>query len=382
MTVAVAEVRDAAAAETWLNLPAALGGEAAGWTVPLLFESRRVFDPGFNGALAEWHLARFLALRDGQAVGRICAALPRDGSTGGVGNFGFLACERDPSVLHALLRTASHWLAERGASDLRGPLSFSVNHEAGVRVAGFSEGPMLRMPRNPPWLGELLDGSGLARERDVLACTLDIARERHRARFAPVLARWPGRHELRVRRLDRLRLGAEVSLLRDLYNDAWAENWAAQPVSAAEAGVMRKLLTPLLASGQVLFAEWRGEAVGLCSVVPNIEEVSSRLGGHLLPFGWAAMAGALLGRVGSARMPLLGVRRAYRGSPISAMAVGSLLSEAIGIAERRGWGRLEVSWILEDNAPMLATMARLPAPESGRWRVWRAALPWMPAPAP
>jgi hypothetical protein len=56
------------------------------------------------------------------------------------------------------------------------------------------------------------------------------------------------------------------------------------------------------------------------------------------------------------------------------MAVGALLAEAVALAERRGWGRLEVSWILEDNAPMLAAMTRLRAPVTGRWRVWHAPL--------
>ena len=374
MGVAVAEATEPAASEAWLRLPSRLGGEAAGWSVPLLAEQRRTFDPGFNGALAEWRIARILAHRDGRPVGRIAAALPRDGSTGGVGALGFLALERDPAVLRALLDAASARLRGWGATRLRGPLSWSINHEVGAQVAGFGAPPMLRMPRNPDWLPPMLEAAGLAAEKDVLACTLDVAGEAHTARFAPLLARWPGREGLRVRPLRRARLGAEVALLRDLFNDAWAGNWGAQPVSAAEAGVMRSLLAPLLLAGRVLFAEWHGRAIGLCAVVPNIEEVTARLDGRLLPFGWARMLPALAGRVGSARLPLLGVRREFRGGTVSAMAVGAMLSGAIALARRRGWARLEVSWILEDNAAMRATMARLPAPETGRWRIYGAGL--------
>jgi hypothetical protein len=36
---------------------------------------------------------------------------------------------------------------------------------------------------------------------------------------------------------------------------------------------------------------------------------------------------------------------------------------------------VEISWILDDNAPMLRTMARLPAPVTGRWRLYGAPLP-------
>ena len=72
---------------------------------------------------------------------------------------------------------------------------------------------------------------------------------------------------------------------------------------------------------------------------------------------------------------MLGTVRRFRGHQVSAMAVGALLDLAIGIAAARGWEAVEISWILDDNAPMLRTMARLPAPVTGRWRLYGAALP-------
>jgi hypothetical protein len=60
---------------------------------------------------------------------------------------------------------------------------------------------------------------------------------------------------------------------------------------------------------------------------------------------------------------------------VSAWAVGALLDRAIGIACARGWETVEISWILDGNAPMLRTMARLPAPVTGRWRLYGAPLP-------
>ncbi|MXP64394.1 hypothetical protein E0493_13670 [Roseomonas sp. M0104] len=372
--VEVRPVGGAAEAELFVRLPARLGGAAAGWSVPLFADTRRIFDPGFNAALAEWSVPRWLAFRDGRPVGRIAAAWPRDGvASQGIGGFGFLALEREPAVLAALLGAARRWLAERGATRMRGPLSFTINHEAGALVEGGTL-PMPRMPRNPPWLPPMLDAAGLAREMDLLACTLDLAEEAHRPRFAALLARWPGRSELRVRRLRPGRLSEEVGLMRDLFNDAWAENWGALPVSAAEAATMARLLRPLLLRGAVFFAEWRGEPIGVASLIPNIEPAAARLDGRLLPWGWARMLQALAGGAASARMPMLGIRRAWRGHPVSAYAMGALLSAAIGHAERRGWAQVEVSWILAHNTAMLQAMARLPAPVSGRWRLWSAGL--------
>ncbi len=220
----------------------------------------------------------------------------------------------------------------------------------------------------------MLEGAGLAPEHDVLACTLTLAEERHRARFAAAAARWPGSADLRVRPLDRRRFADEIRLVTALYNDAWADNWGAVPVGGAEAATIARVMRPLLHAGTVLFAEWKGEPMGVLSLVPNLEEATERLGGRLLPFGWWRVARVLLGRGRSARIPMLGTVRRFRRHPVSAMAVGALLDRAIGAAAGRGWETVEVSWILDDNAPMLRTMARLPAPATGRWRLYGAPL--------
>jgi hypothetical protein len=370
-----------AEASAFVELPARLGGEAAGWSVPLHLDTRRFFDPGFNGWLRDHQVARFLAWReDGRPtahpVGRIAAAWRRAEAPGGIATFGFLALERDPEVLAALLEAARGWAAVQGAGRIRGPMSLTINHEVGALVRGFGRAPMVRMPRTPDWLPEMLEGAGrLLPETDVLACTLGIAGERHRARFAPLLARWPGARELRIRPLDTARFAAEIGLVTALFNDAWAGNWGAVPVEAAEAATIARIMRPLMRSGAILIAEWRGEPVGVLSMIPNLEEATAGLHGRLLPFGWWRVARvALLGRSRTARIPMLGIARRFRHHPVSAMAVGALLSRAIDIAERRGWQEVEISWILEGNAAMLQTMARLPAPVTGRWRIYGAPL--------
>jgi len=371
----VRPVATRAEAEAFIRLPARLGGEAAGWSVPLFLDTRRFFDPGFNGVLRDYDVARFLAWRGGRVMGRIATGWPRAGGAEAIGTFGFLALERDAGVLAALLEAASTWAAARGARRLRGPLSLTINHEVGALVEGFSRPGMVRMPRNPPWLPDMLAGAGLVPEKDVLACTLTVAEERHRARFAPLKARWPGAARLCIRPLDMARLDAEIRLVTALYNDAWAENWGAVPVGEAEAATIARIMRPLMRAGAILIAEWQGEPIGVLSMIPNLEEATEGLGGRLLPFGWWRVARvALLGRSRSARVPMLGISRRFRGHPVSAMAVGALLDRAIGIAAARGWESLEISWILEDNAAMLQTMARLPAPVTGRWRIYGAAI--------
>ncbi|WP_372616771.1 hypothetical protein [Falsiroseomonas sp.] len=385
-TLRIEAVTTAAQARVFLALPARLAH--LGWGIPLRWEERRLFDPRWNGFLRDHAVARFLAWRDGEAVGRIAACVPLAGP--GPATFGFLRAERDAAVVAALLDAARGFVARHGRSSLDGPLSFTINHEAGALVAPQAGGnvivppeaggeampagrvPMLRMPRTPPWLPFMIESAGFTPLGDLLACTLDLAQERHRARFAALAARRPAEiARLRLRRLDRRDFAAEVSRVAALYDDAWGANRHAVPLRPGEVATMAKLLRPLLLAGEVVFAEWDGAPVGLVSVVPNIEP-SLPADGRLLPFGWLKLGAALAGRTDSARIPMLGIVQGFRGHPASALAMGALLAEAIGIAERRGWQRTEISWILEENAAMRNAMARLPAPVTGRWRLWRA----------
>lgn len=373
MTISVAPVRGAAERRLFAALPRLLGGRTAGWSVPLAIDTARLFDPAYNGALRHLAVERWLAFDGTRPVGRIAAAWPGGGA--GIGSFGFLAIERDPAVFGALLDTARDWLGAHGAARLRGPLSFTINHEVGALVAGFGAPGSLRTPETPPWLPAMLDAAGLTPEQDIHACVLNVSEERHRARFARLLARRPGRDDLRIRASDAARWDQDVAQLTNIFNDAWAENWGFVPVSADEAATIAKVMRPVARAGSILFAEWRGETIGTLVLLPNLEEALGRLDGRLFPFGWWHVLRALRpGGVASARVPMLGIRRAWRGTAASAHATGALLAGAIDAAERRGWNRVEISWILASNAAMLNTMAALPAPVERTWRIWGAPL--------
>ena len=368
-TLSVTEVSSATDARAFLDLPARVA--PLGWGVPLRWEEARLFAPGWNGFLRDHAVTRFLAWRDGRAVGRIAACVPLAGP--GPATFGFLRAEREDDAVAALLDAARGAAALRGRAELHGPLSFTINHEVGALIEPADRQPMLRMPRTPAWLPAMIEDAGCTPFGDVLACTLDLDRESHRARFAALAGRRAaGMARLRLRRLDRRDYMAEVARVAALYDDAWAENRHAVPLRPGEVAMMAKLLRPLLLTGEVVFAEWDGLPVGLVAIVPNIE-LALPSSGRLLPFGWAPLAGALFGYTIDARIPMLGIARAFRGHPASSLAMGALLAEAIDFAERRAWRRIEISWILDENAAMRNAMTRLPAPVSGRWRLWRAA---------
>ena len=52
---------------------------------------------------------------------------------------------------------------------MRGPVSFSVNHEVGLLLDAFDEPPLIRMTYNPPYYAGLIEGYGLRKIQDLYA---------------------------------------------------------------------------------------------------------------------------------------------------------------------------------------------------------------------
>ena len=87
--------------------------------------------------------------------------------------------------------------------------------------------------------------------------------------------------------------------------------------------------------------------------LPNLTEAIRDLSGRLFPLGWARLLWRLKVRgVGTARVPLMGVRRSHAGGLLGRVLplflVDALRREALALGIRT----IEMSWVLESNLPM------------------------------
>ena len=125
------------------------------------------------------------------------------------------------------------------------------------------------------------------------------------------------------------------------------------PFTPEEVEHLASELRPLLHERLVWFAEVRGEPVAFVVCLPNLNEAIADLSGRLLPFGWARLLWRLkVAGVATARVPLMGVRRRLHsgllGRALPFFLMDALRREALAMGIRR----IEMSWVLEDNAPM------------------------------
>jgi hypothetical protein len=322
------------------------------WIEPLRFERRRQWSPK-GPWFAHAQAAAFLALRDGQPVGVISAQVdahqaPEDGRK--VGYFGQLEAIDDPVVFGRLLDAAGQWLREQGCGLMRGPYDLGVNQSCGLLVEGADSPPMVMMGHAPAWYATRLEEAGMSRAMDLLAYLLppDFSPPQSMQRLLQRAAR-----RLSFRPLDFSRFDQEIDLLRDIFNDAWSENWGFVPLTEDEFRHMGRELRQIIRPGYTCIAEQDGQAAGFIVALPNINELIADLDGRLLPFGWARLLWRLKRRKATtARVPLMGVRKSFQRGPMGAAISFGMIERVRHALHADGIRSVELSWILETNQGM------------------------------
>ena len=361
--------------EAWLRLPWRLYKNHAPWVPNLLMLQREVIDPKKNPFFEHGEAQLFLAYRDGVTVGRISASIDRDHNEQqgeSTGFFGFFESEDDTEIAAALFAAAEAWLRERGMQRARGPLSFSMNEEAGLQVEGFDQPAMIAMPQALPYQGPLVEGQGYAKAMDLLAYRWDVHPTPDRMMQAVERTRAaPG---LSVRRIRMNKLKQEVDILLDIYNDTWSENWGYVRVTRAEAAKMVADLRLIADKRVVLIAEVNGEPAGMVVGLPNLYEAIRDFKGFIDP--WKALK--LLWRLKlrgtrSGRLLLFGVKKKFRTRELHGLPF-LLLEELYQAADKAGYDWCEESWVLENNARLNAIMPYWGAYVYKRYRIYEKRL--------
>jgi hypothetical protein len=357
----------------FLTLPWPLYASDPAWVPPLLLERRLQISrrrPFFAHARA----AFWVAYRGARPVGRISAQVDRlhlERYRDGTGFFGLLEAQDDAEVFAALAATAEGWLRGEGLTRVRGPFDLSINEECGLLVDGFGMPPMVMMRHGRPYYAARIEERGYRPAKDLLAYRL-----RTDFKVPPVMAAAIARLEdVRVRPLRRARLREELTILREIFEDAWADNWGFVPFTAAEFDELGWVLRFVVEDDFVQIAEVGGVPAAMLVLLPNVNELIRDLDGRLLPFGWARLLARLRrGRVRGGRVALMGVRKRYQRTAQGLGLACLVIDTARQAAFERGLQDVELSWILEDNHGVRRIIETLGGEPYKRYRIYEKAL--------
>ena len=350
------------------------------WAPMLDMEAHEFFDPKHSPFAKENEIECYVALKDGEPVGRIAAIVNRthlayrkDQS----GHFGFIEAIDDREVFSALTDTASSFLKSRGLNRIMGPFSASINHEVGLLIAGFDQTHMVRTNYAPPYYAQHLDALGFTKAMDMIAfeTKTDATIDKKLERIRSADARWKGRANLKTYGLTYRTWFPSFKRLLGLFNDAWSENWGAIPISDAEVAYIAKLMLPVIKPSWIRIAEWHGEPVGIVAQIPNANEAFAKLKGKLLPFGWARLLNTIhVAGTRTSRVPIAGSVKKWRTSSVGHMAMARMMLESFEIARANKIQRVEISWVLETNIHAVQSIELFGAKQIRRFRIFERSI--------
>ena len=370
----IVKVEGRGALNDFIRLPWSIYRDDPMWVPPLLLERRMHLSPK-NPYFEHAKFCSWITYRDGKPVGRISAQIDQlhiDRYQDATGFFGMLEAEDDIRTFQTLLDTAETWLREQGMRRICGPFNLSINQELGLLVDGFDTPPSLMMGHARPYYADRIQENGYQKEKDLLAYIINSDFKMTAA--AKRITAWT-KDRIHIRRLQKSNFVSELEIIRDIFNDAWSQNWNFVPFTNAEFEHLGKDLKMLADEELVKIAEVDGKPAAFIVVLPNINEIIRDLNGRLLPFGWLKMLWRLkIKYPKSARIPLMGVRCRYHDSLMGAALAFGVIGDAQQPAIKRSIKELELSWVIEDNMGMRGIIESIGGRVYKTYRIYSKAL--------
>nr|MBA3830477.1 GNAT family N-acetyltransferase [Chthoniobacterales bacterium] len=288
------------------------------------------------------------------------------------GCFGLFECVNDPAVAAALFTAAANWVRAKGRSEIMGPIDYSTNYVCALLIEGFEYPPMLLTSHNPPYYAALIESGGFQKAMDWYAWWFSEP-EKTAVRLRRIAGRFGNKLAVSIRPVNMKDPAGESRRLREIYNQAWENNWGFVPFTPAEFDHLTKELKPIAVPEFTLIAEVGDEPAGFILCVPDINVAFKKINGRLTSYGLPIGLAKLLyykSRIRTARLIALGVKPKYRRGGIAEMLVLRIIEDAM---IKRGFTG-ELSMTLENNHLINRFLIAIGAQRYKTYRIYRRAL--------
>jgi GNAT superfamily N-acetyltransferase len=341
------------------------------WVEPLRFDVKNNLNTKKNPFYQHSKLKQWLAKKDGEIVGRIAGIINDNHNNfynDKVGFFGFFECINDKNVSKLLFDKATEFAKENGMDMLRGPVSPSTNDECGLLIDGFDSPPVMLMTYNPKYYMDLIEDYGFKKAKDLLALWISkdvIKNEKMMSKLDRIGGMIMKKENLTIRKVNLKDFANEVQKVREIFNNAWKDNWGFVPMTEDEFKFIAGNLKLAVDPDYVEFVEKDGEPIGFSLALPDINQAIKGLNGKLLPFGILKF---LLNRkkINQLRVIIMGIKKEYQKKGIDAILYRNIIKEG----NRKGVRGAEISWVLEDNYAMKQTAEKLGAEVYKTYRIY------------
>jgi GNAT superfamily N-acetyltransferase len=274
----------------FIDFPFGLYQEHELWVPPIRMDVATRMNPEKHPFYEHSDAEFFLAVRDGQDVGRIAVIENRPYNRYHdklQAQFYYFECIQDLEVARALFQHAFEWAQERGLNQIVGPKGFGPLDGYGMLVDGFEHRPaMTMMNYNPPYLPQFMDELGFQKVVDFVSCYLSAEKFRLPERVHRIAERAAKRSGLAIKRFRNKReLLKWAPKIGRTYNDTFIHNWEYYPLTDREIKYVTDEILTIADPRLIKIVTHGDDVVGFLFGFADVSAAIQRCKGRLFPFG-------------------------------------------------------------------------------------------------
>jgi hypothetical protein len=330
----------------FLQLPFKIYRNDPNWVAPLNSEVRRTLDQGQNPYFKRARLQLFICYKNNEAVARSCVVINPDHCEKfreKTAFFGFFESKHDKEAAHQLFKVVNNYCRKAGSEYIEGP--FNPNHysELGLQIDRFDTAPVFFETYNPKYYLDLLEEVGFKPVYRIHTRKNSDVANYVRRQYGDITS-LSNNTDFSVRNFNLNDLNNELERVREVYNDAFSDNWHFLPISREEYLFSAKFLKLVTCTELIIIVEHNSKPVGVLQCVLNINPLLLPMKGRVKPISYFKF---MKGRKATKDLIIyaIGIKKEYQRTQVLKLLLNSMCSLA------KNYQTLTTTWMSEDNLP-------------------------------
>jgi len=349
MSLEIREVTSAKELKAFIKFSLKLYKENPYYIPCLTYDEINTFNPKKNPALEFCDSIKFVALRDGEIVGRIAGIINHDTNKWWKqdhARFGWFDVIDDQEVTKALLDAVGNWAQRKGMNALKGPLGFTDLDHEGMLVEGFDEMGTFATIYNYDYYPRHMENLGYRKDVDWKEYQITIP-DQIPDRYTRMAAIVSQKYDLRV-----VKFKTASALVKKygekifkLWNDTYNVLYGFAPLTDKQVHYYIKMYLSFVRSDLVsIIVDKDDNVVGMGIAIPSLSKAFQKTKGNIFPFGFIHLLKALR-KNDLVDLYLMGIHPDYQGKGLNSM----IFADLVPIFIKNGYKLAETNPELEEN---------------------------------
>ena len=375
LTIEKIDTENKAQVKRFVKLPHRLYADCPQW-VPLLDVDAYTY---LNRVKHPFHAHSdvdfFLAVRDGQDVGRIAAIenKPFNEYHGTKkADFYFFDSENDLEVATALFDTVFSWAKERGLDSVVGPKGMGPLDGYGILVFGHEHrNTMTMLNYNHAYYQQLVEAQGFEKEVDFVSCYLPADNFKIPERVERIARRAMERGNLKVKRFkNKKELVSWASRIGKAYNASFVHNWEYYPLTQREIDFVVDNIMMVADHRMIKIITHNEDVVGFLFAFPDVSSALQRAKGKLHPLSLLDLL-LEMKRTNAVSVNGMGILPEHQGRGGNAILYAEMGETLLSVGQ---FQHVEMTQVAETTEQMRADLKNLNGVEYKNHRVYKRTL--------